>query len=176
MVTRIERNDLKQRHCCESGQIKNCLVLTVVSMKPKIHYNFQRWMSRFPQRWRTQRNAIRNANCKTSWIIKILNAHCAFGIFPVACLSECLWISLSVGVVLWRYVWLDVVWHWQWTISFVVFAGVLDCSDCRTVVMNVFDRMKVLISSISGSFVVLNDNNIWSCDMTWDVGTICERC
>jgi|NOAtaT_5_FD_contig_121_172096_length_672_multi_8_in_0_out_0_1 hypothetical protein len=38
--------------------------------------------------------------------------------------------------------------------------------------MNVFDRMKVLISSISGSFVVLNDNNIWSCDMTWDVGTI----
>ena len=35
-------------------------------------------MSRFPQRWRTQRNAIRNANCKTSWIIKILNAHCAF--------------------------------------------------------------------------------------------------
>ena len=52
-------------------------------------------MSRFPQRWRTQRNAIRNANCKTSWIIKILNAHCAFGIFPVACLSECLWTPLS---------------------------------------------------------------------------------
>ena len=61
-------------------------------------YNFQRWMSRFPQRWRTQRNAIRNANCRTSWIIKILNAHCAFGIFPVACLSECLWIPLSTGL------------------------------------------------------------------------------
>ena len=61
-------------------------------------YNFQRWMSRFPQRWRTQRNAIRNANCKTSWIIKILNAHCAFGIFPVACLSECLWTPLSAGL------------------------------------------------------------------------------
>ena len=55
-------------------------------------------MSRFPQRWRTQRNAIRNANCKTSWIIKILNAHCAFGIFPVACLSECLWIPLSANL------------------------------------------------------------------------------
>ena len=55
-------------------------------------------MSRFPQRWRTQRNAIRNANCKTSWIIKILNAHCAFGIFPVACLFECLWTPLSVDV------------------------------------------------------------------------------
>ena len=52
-------------------------------------------MSRFPQRWRTQRNAIRNANCKTSRIIKILNAHCAFGIFPVACFSECLWTPLS---------------------------------------------------------------------------------
>ena len=61
-------------------------------------YNFQRWMSRFPQRWRTQRNAIRNANCKTSWIIKILNAHCAFGIFLIACLFECLWIPLSTGV------------------------------------------------------------------------------
>ena len=55
-------------------------------------------MSRFPQRWRTQRNAIRNANCKTSWIIKILNAHCAFGIFPVACLFECLWTPLSVDL------------------------------------------------------------------------------
>jgi hypothetical protein len=66
-------------------------------------YNFQRWMSRFPQRWRTQRNAIRNANCKTSWIIKILNAHCAFGIFPVACLSECLWIPLSVGLLTWAW-------------------------------------------------------------------------
>ena len=54
-------------------------------------------MSRFPQRWRTQRNAIRNANCKTSWIIKILNAHCAFGFYPVACLSECLWTPLSAG-------------------------------------------------------------------------------
>ena len=59
--------------------------------QPKWTYNFQQRMSRFPQRWRTQRNAIRNANCKTSWIIKILNAHCASGIFPVACLPECLY-------------------------------------------------------------------------------------
>ena len=29
-------------------------------------YNFQQWMSRLPQRWWTQRNAIRNANCTTS--------------------------------------------------------------------------------------------------------------
>ena len=53
-------------------------------------------MSRLPQRWRTQRNAIRNANCKTSWIIKILNAHCASGTFPVACLPECLRTPLRV--------------------------------------------------------------------------------
>ena len=59
-------------------------------------YNFQRRMSRLPQRWRTQRNAIRNANCKTSWIIKILNAHCASGTFPVACLPECLRTPLRV--------------------------------------------------------------------------------
>ena len=53
------------------------------------YYNFQQRMSRLPQRWRTQRNAIRNANCKTSWIIKTLNAHCASGKCPVAYLSEC---------------------------------------------------------------------------------------
>ena len=58
-------------------------------------YNFQQWMSRLPQRWWTQRNAIRNANCKTSWIIKILNAHCAFGIYLRAYLFEYLWTPLN---------------------------------------------------------------------------------
>ena len=52
-------------------------------------YDFQQRMSWFPQRWRTQRNAIRNANCISSWIIKSLNAHCASGICPEACLFEC---------------------------------------------------------------------------------------
>jgi len=28
-------------------------------------------------RWRTLRNAIRNANCTTQWVIKSLNAYCA---------------------------------------------------------------------------------------------------
>jgi hypothetical protein len=88
---------------CECGSFGINMIDTNVatpfpSKTNKYIYNFQRWMSRFPQRWRTQRNAIRNANCKTSWIIKTLNAHCAFGIFPVACLSECLWIPLSVGL------------------------------------------------------------------------------
>ena len=58
-------------------------------------YNFQQWMSRLPQRWRTQRNAIRNTNCKTSWIIKTLNAHCAPRNFLGAYLSECSWTPLN---------------------------------------------------------------------------------
>jgi len=47
-------------------------------------------MSRLSQRWWTQRNAIRNANCKTSWIIKFLNAYCALRLFLRAYLLECL--------------------------------------------------------------------------------------
>ena len=39
-------------------------------------------ISRLSRRWRTQRNAIRNANCRQSWIIKILNASCAVGQAP----------------------------------------------------------------------------------------------
>ena len=38
--------------------------------------HFQQRMSWFPQRWRTQRNAIRHANCRIQWVIKSLNATC----------------------------------------------------------------------------------------------------
>jgi hypothetical protein len=39
-------------------------------------------MSWLPQRWRTQRNAIRHANCITPWVIKTLNAPCTpFGVY-----------------------------------------------------------------------------------------------
>ena len=38
--------------------------------------HFQQRMSWLPQRWRTQRNAIRHANCKIQWVIKTLNATC----------------------------------------------------------------------------------------------------
>ena len=44
--------------------------------KKKIQWIFQRWISWFPQRWRTPRNAIRNANCRIKWVIKSLNANC----------------------------------------------------------------------------------------------------
>ena len=63
--------------------VSNSLLTTQV-----IHQNFQRWMSWLLYRWRTQRNAISNANCRTQWIIKSLNASCASGTsWEHACLS-----------------------------------------------------------------------------------------
>ena len=78
---------LKSKRYCATP--RSFEVLCCVSLKKQMTYNFQRWMSWLPQRWRTQRNAIRNANCITSWIIKPLNAYCASGIFLVAYLAEC---------------------------------------------------------------------------------------
>lgn len=51
--------------------------------------DFQRWIPRLVYRWRTLRNAIRNANCTTQWIIEILNAYCAAAVNAGACLVEC---------------------------------------------------------------------------------------
>ena len=45
-------------------------------------------MSWLPQRWRTQRNAIRHANCKNQWVIKILNAPCT-SLGEYVCWSVC---------------------------------------------------------------------------------------
>ena len=50
--------------------------------------NFQRWISWFPYRWRTQRNAICNANCRIPRVIRSLNAARAEGIsFQHVCFS-----------------------------------------------------------------------------------------
>ena len=75
-------------------------------------YNFQQWMSRLPQRWWTQRNAIRNANCKTSWIIKTLNAHCAFRKCLKAYLSECLYTPLIPSCMVMDYGFDDCSYEW----------------------------------------------------------------
>ena len=40
-------------------------------------YNFQQRISWLSYRWRTQRNAISNVNCRIQWIIESLNAPCA---------------------------------------------------------------------------------------------------
>ena len=43
----------------------------------KLLYNFQQRISWLSHRWRTQRNAISNVNCRIQWIIESLNAPCA---------------------------------------------------------------------------------------------------
>jgi len=53
-----------------------------------MYQHFQQRMSWLPQRWRTQRNAIRNANCKIQWVIKILNATCT-SLGKYVCWSVC---------------------------------------------------------------------------------------
>ena len=40
-------------------------------------HNFRQRISWFSHRWRTQRNAIGNVNCRIPWIIESLNAPCA---------------------------------------------------------------------------------------------------
>ena len=55
--------------------------------------NFWQRISWLSQRWRTQRIAISSVNCRISWIIESLNAHCAFW-YPGkhACLRICLYL------------------------------------------------------------------------------------
>ena len=58
----------------------------------QLTYNFQQWMSWLAHRWRTLRTAIRNANCRIQWVIKILNAYCTSGLVLGVCLYQCPWI------------------------------------------------------------------------------------
>ncbi len=53
-----------------------------------VNKHFQQRMSWLPQRWRTQRNAIRLANCKIKWVIKTLNASCT-SFWEYVCWSVC---------------------------------------------------------------------------------------
>ena len=164
-----------------------------------MYYNFQRRMSRLPQRWRTQRNAIRNANCKTSWIIKILNAHCASGICPVAYLSECPRTPLSVSLLLVDpFIWFDGGWFAAGLCWFAVVGlhlcdpidscnGVrLDCTviDVGALVVSLLvvcaiDRWTaVFVSQLllqargdAGSSLV--DVSIWRCDLlSFNIDTV----
>ena len=65
---------------------------TAIFVKQNNDSHFQQWMSWLPQRWRTQRNAIRNANCNIQWVIKTLNATCTAS---AVCLLECLFIPTT---------------------------------------------------------------------------------
>ena len=62
--------------------------------------NFWQRISWLSQRWRTQRNAIRNVNCRIPWIIESLNAPCALWyskehvclrIIAISCFCRVLW-------------------------------------------------------------------------------------
>ena len=55
-------------------EVTECLLLTFESVNL---YNFQQRISWLSHRWRTQRNAISNVNCRIQWIIESLNAPCA---------------------------------------------------------------------------------------------------
>ena len=58
-------------------KVTECL-LTIVARAQSLNlYNFQQRISWLSHRWRTQRNAISNVNCRIQWIIESLNAPCA---------------------------------------------------------------------------------------------------
>ena len=70
-----------------------------------IRNNFWQRISWLSQRWRTQRNAIRNVNCRIQWIIESLNAHCALWYSGEhACLST---YKFSIFT------------DWKWVLSFL---------------------------------------------------------
>ena len=63
---------------------------SVIWQSPCAAHNFQRWMSRFEQRWRAQRSAISIVNCRIPWADRVLNTYCTFGISLKVCLLQCL--------------------------------------------------------------------------------------
>ena len=64
--------------------------------------NFQRWISRLLYRWRTQRNAIRNANCRTAshqiferkW--RRIRPSCLFQCIRLITSKSLMWLSFSL--------------------------------------------------------------------------------
>ena len=65
-----------------SGWVQ-CMMYCPLFVKEKLSIiTFQRWIPWLPQRWRTPRNAICNVNCRIKWIIKSLNANCAWSSPP----------------------------------------------------------------------------------------------
>ena len=61
-----------------------------------LFYNSSRWISWLLNRWRTQRTAICNANCRSLWVIESLNAYCTSFVLLGVCLLECDLTCMSV--------------------------------------------------------------------------------
>ena len=85
-------------------------------------YNFQRWMSRFEQRWRVQRSAISIVNCRIPWADRDLNTYCTFGISLKVYVLQCLLILIltccfAFEFILWfavPHTLLTLVWMYVW--------------------------------------------------------------
>ena len=56
---------------------------------------FQHWMPWLGWWWRVQQSVISMLNSRISWINRDLNAHCAFGVFPKACLLQRLFSNIN---------------------------------------------------------------------------------
>ena len=127
-------------------------------------YNFQQWMSRLPQWWWTQRNAIRNANCKTSWIIKILNAHCALRKCLRAYLFECLYTPLIPWLECLHTCCGDGLWCW-WDYWFI---------DSLTSTW-MYMAVQVLLGTDNFCLLWWNVPCVYELEIVWQLLMVCKR-
>ena len=86
---------------CILRQLITNPIICIVECHILMKYNFQQRISWLSHRWRTQRNAISNVNCRIQWIIESLNAPCApWYSEEHACLSV---MKLSIPSHLWEW-------------------------------------------------------------------------
>ena len=97
-------------------------------------YNFQQRISWLSHRWRTQRNAISNVNCRIQWIIESLNAPCApWYSGEHACLSVMVFSTFITFL-------LSKAWTWRLVLAYLLKSAPLKCIS-----VSVTDRFGVII-------------------------------
>ena len=121
-------------------------------------------MSRLPQWWWTQRNAIRNANCKTSWIIKILNAHCALRKCLRAYLFECLYTPLIPWLECLHTCCGDGLWCWweYWFIDSLISTWM-------------YMAVQVLLGTDNFCLLWWNVPCVYELEIVWQLLMVCKR-
>ena len=131
-------------------------IITVLQINQE---NFQRRISWFPYRWRTQRNAIRNANCRTPRVIRSLNAT---GAGLPACLFQCVWRVTHQSI---ECDWGDLTtFGCSWVASLVKCEGVrtsclLHCNEVVTLVRDLVTAQQG--AAQCQSHLNLNNLHIW---------------
>ena len=83
---------------CPTTPLPLLCAIDCTCLNMNCNHIFQRWISGFPQRWRTPRNAIRNANCRIKWVIKSLNANCCSRFLAGACLVQTLSTTITLSL------------------------------------------------------------------------------